>query len=438
MLIQCPSCGTRAKLPDSKEGAKVRCPDCEFVYVARPAGAAGRGRRSGTGTGLPIALGTGLIVLVVLLLFLSNRGQDASPPVAVPDPPVIAEQPEDTSGWDSAAVRFCRELHRLAWSKDQFQLERRIDLARVWAERSAAEGSSRPSPAEYAALPVEERLAFKSDLLEALCDENPDNLVAAWEPFDGKVVEESDDGALVRLKVEPRAPGGGLAYRWIEWELSREGDHWRAWRWERWISPEEQKAERVARARRIEKKTLSDGSYVVEAEPGPVPYMDETSPEEREHIETLIDELTDLGRFDQFRHIQELKEIGKPAIPGLLTRMYQMYQGGLDTEEEWTRIGLVHQALTDITGYVTTFKPSEALGATRERQISGLKQWFGWYHRKFRRFDPEKVAAEETDLLEEVLQPRNEREARDLERIRREQEQEELDRRRREARGGGR
>lgn len=438
MLIQCPSCGTRAKLPDSKEGAKVRCPECEFVYVARPPGASGRGRRSGSNTTLPIAVGTGLVVLVVLLIYLTNRGGDTERTPVVEDPPVLVEEQGDTTGWDSPPVLFCRKLHELAWAKDAFQLERRLDLARLWAERAAAEGGEAPSPADFAGLPIDDRLAFKSDLLDEICSEEPENLVAAWEPFDGEVVEETDEGAVVRLKVEPRAPGGGLAFRWIEWRLARDGEGWRAYHWERWISPAEQKAERVARARKIEKKTLSDGSFVVEAEPGPVPYLEETTPEERQRIEELIDRLTDLDRFDQFQSLRELEEIGKPAIPGLLTRVYQLYQGGLDTEEEWTRIGLVHQALTNLTGYVTTFKPSEALGATRERQISGLKQWFGWYHRKFRRFDPEKIAAEETDLLEETLQPRNEREARELERIRREQEQEELDRKRREARGGGR
>ncbi|MFT5154301.1 MAG: putative Zn finger-like uncharacterized protein, partial [Planctomycetota bacterium] len=38
MIIQCPACSTQAKLPESKEGAKVRCSDCGRVYVARPLG----------------------------------------------------------------------------------------------------------------------------------------------------------------------------------------------------------------------------------------------------------------------------------------------------------------------------------------------------------------------------------------------------------------
>ena len=31
MIIECSRCQTRAKLPDSKEGSKVRCPECGHV-----------------------------------------------------------------------------------------------------------------------------------------------------------------------------------------------------------------------------------------------------------------------------------------------------------------------------------------------------------------------------------------------------------------------
>ena len=42
MFIECPSCHARAQLPDSKEGAKVRCSECSSVYEALPGGAGPR------------------------------------------------------------------------------------------------------------------------------------------------------------------------------------------------------------------------------------------------------------------------------------------------------------------------------------------------------------------------------------------------------------
>ena len=43
-------------------------------------------------------------------------------------------------------------------------------------------------------------------------------------------------------------------------------------------------------------------------------------------------------------------------------------------------------ALREITGMETTFDVSVEMGATPERIRSGVKQWFGWYDRKYRRF----------------------------------------------------
>ena len=81
----------------------------------------------------------------------------------------------------------------------------------------------------------------------------------------------------------------------------------------------------------------------------------------------------------------------------------------------------LHKVLTEITGYVTTFKAHEALGATDERRSSGVKQWFSWYHRRFKRFEcetaPEPVAEGEEELL---FEPRTEQERRDYERALRE------------------
>ena len=103
-----------------------------------------------------------------------------------------------------------------------------------------------------------------------------------------------------------------------------------------------------------------------------------------------------------------LQAIGKPAIPALLTQLATI---PLVTEEQAMQLNLIHLALTDLTGYVTTFRVHELLGATRERQESGLKQWFGWYDRKFKRFE----VRENVDPFEGVIEP-TEREKRQMER----------------------
>ena len=78
----------------------------------------------------------------------------------------------------------------------------------------------------------------------------------------------------------------------------------------------------------------------------------------------------------------------------------------------------LHKVLTEITGYATTFKAHEALGATEQRRNSGVKQWFSWYHRRFRKFKCESTTVSPEE--ETLFKPLNERDRRDLERAKRE------------------
>ncbi|MDP6988732.1 MAG: hypothetical protein QF903_04570, partial [Planctomycetota bacterium] len=298
---------------------------------------------------------------------------------------------------------------------DEFLLQSSIDTERVWQRLSAtADGE-----------PVE-RDDFMVGVLDSLLADDPSNLVGAWTPFDGEVIEEGDDEAILRLVLQPRDPDAAGGTRHIEWRLARAGEAWKAWSWERWISPEEERNNRIARARRNKKTTLSDGSVVLEAEPEPIAHLDSTPPELRARIDGMV---ADLHRLDDLmpRELTNLRNelvvIGKPSVPALLTAMYELDRAGW-TEETLIVGQQLHMLLQDITGYVTTFKAHEALGGTLERRDSGVKQWFSWYDRKFKRFE-ERV--EEADLLETAIVPKTERERRELEKYRRITEQERND-----------
>jgi predicted Zn finger-like uncharacterized protein len=439
MLIQCPSCATQAKLPDSKEGAKVRCPQCSFVYVAREGGTGARRTPRSRSTTMPIAIGAGLVALLFVLIF-AMKGGDSAPPAVIDEPVVVAPPPPaDSTGWDSEPVKLARQIHDDAFGLKEFNLVRHIDVPRAWAVQqarmAAAEDAAQdateeesapeiPDVSAFMAFDPHERSVLQAELLAELQMQGNDNLVAAWKPVDGSVVAETDKHATVRVQLAPRDPELGVALRWIEWRMVRADDRWKAYSWERWISPEELRAERAARAPSKQRKELSDGSIVYEAEPRPIPYPDDVPQAERDRIDALIVKLIDLDRRDQFQVRAELTEIGKNAIPPLLTCMYQLIEKGLVTDEDATRVVQVDRALYDLTDFITTWKPHEALGATKERQESGLRQWFSWYDRKFRRFEG---PAEQPDMLEELLAPKNEEEARELERYRRQHEEAERD-----------
>ncbi len=89
MLTQCPNCHARAKLPDARAGAKVRCAECSRVFVARANEVAAKARAAR----LTLVLGglLGILALVALLVSLQSESQI----VSAADTPVNAPAPVD-------------------------------------------------------------------------------------------------------------------------------------------------------------------------------------------------------------------------------------------------------------------------------------------------------------------------------------------------------
>jgi hypothetical protein len=277
-------------------------------------------------------------------------------------------------------------------------------------------------PGDWGVLPKEQQIPFEENVINGLLDNSAVNIVGFWKPFDGKILLEDTDIASVRITLEPRDTSLGVQTRSIDWHFVKVSDKWKAWSWERWVSPEEKRGELVARVSSTKKVTLEDGSQVLEAEPAPLEWMIGTTAEERARIEQLIATACapDTRGPDLFHARAELIATCKPAIPPLLTKFYELDLAGLDTYENQTAAMQLHKVLTEITGYSTTFKAHEALGATDERRSSGVKQWFSWYHRKFKRFECETTVAPEEEEEELLFEPKTEQERRDLERARRE------------------
>jgi len=419
MIIQCPSCHATAQLPESKEGAKVRCGTCQHIYVARDR--ANRGRRQASSPTPWIIGGAGAVGLL-LVLFIANRGDDAPQPL-VDEPVVQAKErgaPIDLSGWNSEPVVAAREIHDLVYGRSDVKLLRMFAFDRLH-DAPSADGTLPDTP--WKELGSEGQAEFRRLRVDALIvSEGADDLlVSAWKPFDGEVVDSTDEGVVtVRLQIQPRAPEAGVEARTIEWLLIDEDDRWKPFHWARWITPEEQKAKRVARSKITQKKTLSDGSIVIEAELKPLEHLEDTTPEMRARIDTLYATMIDLSLSpkDADGARNEIISIGKPALPVLLTGFYQI---PLETEEQAIQVNIIVQALRDITGQYFGYKPQvsqgSGTGTSAERRSSALKQWFGWWHRKGKRFTELEDAP---DLYEESVIP-NAQEKKMLERFKRQE-----------------
>jgi predicted Zn finger-like uncharacterized protein len=408
MLIRCPFCRTEAEIPADKEGAKVRCGECDKVYTARPPGA----RRSSGGTsGLTIGIFVGAGILIAVVFFFINRNK----PVGVA-PMVVAEEavePEavDLSGWDSEIVRVVRDVYDAAAEGNTERLRGMLHLERLHAA-AAAEGEP---PAAWSSLSLVEKEEVLSGAAERLTA-GEDDVVAQWDPFDGTVLSENDAQATVHVRVKGRDAATSIETRTMEFSLARDpgaSNRWKVWKWERWYSPEELAAAKRRRVKQYEKVTLTDGSVVYEAEPRPLGHLDDTPAELRRRIDGAYAQLIDfeLRPTENAAALRELEEIGRPAIPILLTGLFEI---PLETDEQAMKVNLINQCLEGITGQYTGWKPQVAegsgTGTTNERRESAIKQWFAWWFRKGHRFEEKD---EQPDLLDDLITP-TERDLRQL------------------------
>lgn len=442
MIIECSRCHTRAKLPDSKEGAKVRCPECEHVYVAQAGGARGGAARRKEDPTKYVIIG-GAIVLFAALAIIGSRGGDNK------TQEVVAEEPErdtgpiiPTTGFYSPIVQAVCKLHNYAAATNTSALLRSLDFSAIygWEQQSPMTGPGVIGPS-FLTKSRTDQSAYQTDVINGLSKGRWKDLVADWIPYDGDITAETTERATVRVRCHHRDPNLALPDRWVEWKLAKEktAERWQATSWERWVSPEEEKAERKARQKTTVKTTLSDGSEVIEGVVSKefVAWHADTPQALRDEVVQLINVMVNesSARSDVTAARERIEnEIGKHAVPGLLFKIAEispdMGPAGSDipegfqlTYEQAVQIQLCHLSLTMITDWNTSYDVHAAMGTTAERQGSGIRQWFGWYQKKFKSFWRNAGSVEEDPFWDDPdFKPRNEREAREFEKYRRERE----------------
>lgn len=455
MLIQCTSCGTQAKIPQSKEGAKVKCPNCGHVYVARPIGARGRRDKKDDPTKMVIIGGAIVAAALVGIMAARSGGEDVAPRKQEEVAVKVEAPREDLTSWDGTLQKLVRQLHTAAMAGNEGRLVAGLDARAAYefwpaaptvptppAKAASSGGEAEDANKvrqEWLALTEIERVEFSNSMVARATGRTEDDSVALWQPYDGRVedLDEIDGTATVIMTSQCTDPSLGLPDRSTEWRLKGKasGDRIADWKWiwvGRWYSDAER--DRLGRGvrKRPEKKTLSDGSVVYESTIRAIPFDIEVSADARERINALVDDIADpdlTGRALTRARDGVLAE-GRNAIPALLTKMSIIVtKGGSLTEftpDDGASLQLIHESLRDITGFETTFEANVALGATRERIESGVKQWFAWYDKKYKRFTaptaPDSVDADSVFLDDPDFEPANDRERAIFEKARRERE----------------
>jgi len=413
MLIQCTSCGTQAKIPSSKEGAKVKCPSCGHVYVARAGG--GRGGRSSSGSQnstLPIVIGVGVVGTLIIAFFFMRSSGGSDDAVETPKPRVQAKEKDETpyvafDSFEGPPIRFARSLHDAANAGNVTRLRSTMAAEAAYA----AHGEELPEDAEplepWSSLDQAGQLAAKDAIIAPLLDRGEDAYVAGWKPWDGIYMEDAREGFVHRVRLRLQPVEGSTGDRWVEWTLLQEGD---AFRWidaDRHYTNAELAAIRRGNRKRPEKVTLEDGQTVYEGEVTAIGYDDDVPAETRAEIDAIIDGLFISDSYSNREYgaaKDELTQMGPPAVAALLNQLSVEAGEPADTDGRDRDIFTIDQVLQQITGDSNN---TLQMGATEEQIESGVKQWFAWYDRRYKSFKRKWNSAAEADggAAEEYVDP---------------------------------
>ena len=153
-----------------------------------------------------------------------------------------------------------------------------------------------------------------------------------------------------------------------------------------------------------------------QADPRPLPHLDYTPPAVRTQIDGLVEKLLDnnLRAKERTKVVNELKELGKQALPILLTKMYEIQ---IVDDRSLGQVTSLHNMLKDITGRDQGFSPLGSGPESEKKRDMAIRSWFAWYLRAGERFENDKKKVG-VDALEGLIEP-SERDKREIEKAKR-------------------
>lgn len=402
MLIKCPRCSTTAKIGEAQEGAKVRCGSCERIFVARPLGARGQRAKSGVPPAAIIGAAVVLVAIVLLLVLKDAKPKptQASAPQQEQVGPTETELIQlDPYSYDGEVTQFCVTLHRLSLESDRGLLGSLLAGDQLLAaEKEGVTADDRP----FSSLSKANQKLHIERWVEDLTTGESSAYIKLWKPYDSEVVQLGNGTAEVQLSVSSRETGNASQHTVI-WRLVQVQGAWKLAGWEerKPVSGQRDQSYAVSSAG-VSKVQLEDGSVVVEREAEALEHLTDSSPELRERIDRLYATMVDLDLTRESNAARdELIEIGKPAIPTLLTGLFETR---LDSQDESIKANIIVVALRNITGKNFGYQPMALAGQkdSEEYRLSAVRQWFAWWYRFGPKFS---VKREGKDALEDYIEP---------------------------------
>ncbi|MEZ5965197.1 MAG: hypothetical protein R3F56_15290 [Planctomycetota bacterium] len=332
-----------------------------------------------------MVIGGGVAAVIVAIIVATSSKE---PPAPVAAPP----KAEPNVGWNNERVQAVAKWLQMVAKGDRIDLATSTDLDAF--QRRFELGENRL----VSTMSGDERTTLKDEILDALLGREDTKLLREFEPFNGRLVDASMASAGAgRVSVELQA-GAAVRDRYLSEAVAEVSFTTRDGRYLvdgfTVTSPPREKVERKPKPRtrhdtiaKPEAKKVERGGKTVtvfEAEIVPLDHLADTPPELRTEIDRLVGELvrTDLVPRERSKVKARLREIGKPAVPRLLTRFNDIKADSADGIIQLTQLDAL---LRDMSGQAFGFSPAQqtVLAGAKENEearASALKQWYGWWY----------------------------------------------------------
>ncbi len=378
--VGCPSCGTEYRVPDDLLSEQMTCQSCGRAFV--PSAVSTRSARK-QNNAQPFILGGALLAFMIIGLVLISGGKK-EPVQQTQERPRTVE-----TGMKNSRVRDVAEWAEALASGNRFKLSSTTDVGPFVAffEIGLVDGTAADR----------ERL-----VLDRLLDDPKTAVLRDSYVSVGKIdrdAAEADRGTVrLDLSIKEEAQK-----RWSQptatYDVSFlvQGGRAKVSGFTAIYEPPPRAEPKARGPRPVKHDVIGDATSVErdyggvkttirEAELKPLPHMEGTSPDVQAKIDAHIATLIDLEGSGGASNTasRRLKEIGKPAVPRLLNKLYELVVGnGASLRDQHTvlQIRRVTMGLEDVTGQRFGFDPSvlESQTSSQDYRLSSLRQWYGYW-----------------------------------------------------------
>lgn len=373
--VFCPQCAAQFRVAADALDQKIQCTECHRTFF--PKTAVGKRRQAPNYTKAYVGFGALALFIVVTLVLMSGGGsRPASNDKETPPPQVVdrGRHPRAVQVKDWAA-----KVH----ANDKFGILGGVDLTAMQAQFGLP---SADGDAVAAAFATHESAQYLRDLeitasnLEKVEDaEAPTGAVMLYLSPPRDSTKYAQNRGQCQVKVQFRAEGGlvkvtGWSVVKKPVELGTVG------------GPHHDKIEKPKEA------VTADGRKVTESEPCALDHLASATPEMRQQIDKLVDDLLASANPDapgglRNRTVEKMKKVGdrgREVVPRLLNKMFEFYADPIANNPQLTQLC---SAANDITGNRFAYSPKDSGDAQKDKAArqSAIRQWFAYWYSGFQR-----------------------------------------------------